>query len=88
VLNLDRANNRFTYAVAELVGGTRTWWFDYTVADSNGDTATARATVRVGECRPGVWCTAAAVAAHAQLLQYGCCSAAWSLLYAASLYDI
>jgi hypothetical protein len=50
VLTLDRSNNRFTYGVAEFTGGSRTWWFDYTVVDSSGDTATARATVRVGEC--------------------------------------
>jgi hypothetical protein len=51
VLSLDRSNNRFTYGLAELTGGSRTWWFDYTVADSSGNTATARATVRVGEFR-------------------------------------
>jgi hypothetical protein len=53
VLSLDKTNNRFLYAVAELPGGSRTWWFDYTVTDSSGSTATARATVRVGECRRG-----------------------------------
>ncbi|WIA14123.1 hypothetical protein OEZ85_002667 [Tetradesmus obliquus] len=47
VLTLDRTNNRFNYGVAELTGGSRTWWFDYTVTDSSGATATARATVRV-----------------------------------------
>lgn len=51
VLTLDRTNNRFNYGVAELTGGSRTWWFDYTVTDSSGATATARATVRVGELK-------------------------------------